>query len=75
MFIRMKEFDWEGERVLVVRQNGVFYAIGGKCTHYGGPLSKGIYSNGKIRCPWHGACFNVTTGELACALINCNGNF
>ncbi|CAG0885834.1 unnamed protein product [Darwinula stevensoni] len=60
----MKEFDWEGERVLVVQQNGVFYAIGGKCTHYGGPLGKGVYSNGKIRCPWHGACFNVTTGDI-----------
>ena len=27
-------------------------------------LLTGIYSKGKIRCPLHGACFNVKTGDI-----------
>lgn len=24
----------------------------------------GVLSKGHVRCPWHGACFNVTTGDI-----------
>ena len=24
----------------------------------------GAYCNGRVRCPWHGACFNVKTGDI-----------
>lgn len=80
---RMKEFTVEEAKVLLVKDQGRFHAIGGKCTHYGAGLSKGTdqydpcsrcvmrepflagaYSNGYVRCPWHGACFNVHTGDI-----------
>lgn len=32
----------------------------------GGPALSppGVLSRGRVRCPWHGACFNVSTGDL-----------
>lgn len=27
-------------------------------------ISSGVARNGKIRCPWHGACFNVANGDM-----------
>lgn len=60
----MKTFEMEGGKVLVVHHKGHLSAIGSKCSHYGAPLEKGALCNGRVRCPWHGACFNVTTGDI-----------
>ncbi len=38
-------------------------AVGGRCTHYGGPLGEGICDGEQLHCPWHHASFDVTTGE------------
>ncbi|XP_014251477.1 apoptosis-inducing factor 3 isoform X2 [Cimex lectularius] len=51
-------------KVLVVKKNGRFSALGTKCTHYGAPLVKGALGDNRIRCPWHGACFNIQTGDI-----------
>lgn len=24
----------------------------------------GVLCNGHVRCPWHGACFNIETGDI-----------
>uniref|UniRef100_A0A914VU33 Rieske domain-containing protein n=1 Tax=Plectus sambesii TaxID=2011161 RepID=A0A914VU33_9BILA len=61
---QMKDFTVEGKKVLLVKDEGQFHAIGAKCTHYGANLATGAYSNGRVRCPWHGACFSVTTGDI-----------
>ena len=61
---RMKEVDIGDSKALLVRQNGEFSAIGHKCTHYGAPLINGYLGNGRVRCPWHGACFNTRTGDI-----------
>lgn len=61
----MKQFELEEDsKVLLIKQNGVFSAIGTKCSHYGALLSTGALSEGRIRCPWHGACFNIHTGDI-----------
>ncbi|NXG38277.1 AIFM3 factor, partial [Dromaius novaehollandiae] len=50
--------------VLLVRNRTRFSALGSRCPHYGAPLSKGVFRGDRLRCPWHGACFNVKTGDI-----------
>lgn len=61
----MKQVDLEDVgKVLLVRQNGKLTALGAKCTHYGAPLVNGALGDGRVRCQWHGACFNLLTGDI-----------
>ncbi|KAJ6788134.1 hypothetical protein PWT90_06084 [Aphanocladium album] len=58
----------EDGKVLLVNAGGNIQALGSKCTHYGAPLVKGVLtSNGRLTCPWHGACFNARTGDIESA--------
>ncbi|KAI8584148.1 hypothetical protein K450DRAFT_218397 [Umbelopsis ramanniana AG] len=51
--------------VLLSKVKGSYYATSARCTHYGAPLVNGtLASDGRIMCPWHGACFNATTGDI-----------
>uniref|UniRef100_A0A673XFP2 Apoptosis inducing factor mitochondria associated 5 n=1 Tax=Salmo trutta TaxID=8032 RepID=A0A673XFP2_SALTR len=62
--VKMMEVEVGRHNVLLVRSEGIYSAIGNQCTHYGAPLSKGVLSGHRVRCPWHGACFNIQTGDL-----------
>jgi NADPH-dependent 2,4-dienoyl-CoA reductase/sulfur reductase-like enzyme/nitrite reductase/ring-hydroxylating ferredoxin subunit len=52
------------EAVLLARVRGRCYAVGAKCTHYGGPLAEGLLVGDTIRCPWHHTAFRLRTGEV-----------
>jgi apoptosis-inducing factor 3 len=60
----MKEIEVGGIKILLTRLNGEFFAIGGECAHYGGPLAEGVLCGEHVTCPWHQARFNVKTGDL-----------
>uniref|UniRef100_A0A3B4XQB5 Apoptosis inducing factor mitochondria associated 5 n=1 Tax=Seriola lalandi dorsalis TaxID=1841481 RepID=A0A3B4XQB5_SERLL len=53
----MMEVEVGHHSVLLTRTDGIYSALGNQCTHYGAPLNR-------VRCPWHGSCFNVLTGDL-----------
>uniref|UniRef100_G3QB16 Apoptosis inducing factor mitochondria associated 5 n=1 Tax=Gasterosteus aculeatus aculeatus TaxID=481459 RepID=G3QB16_GASAC len=61
---QMMEVEVGQHSVLLSRTEGEYSAIGNQCTHYGAPLSQGVISGNTVRCPWHGACFNIHTGDL-----------
>nr|XP_020450169.1 apoptosis-inducing factor 3 [Monopterus albus] len=61
---QMREVDLGSGRALLIKEHGEFSAMAHKCPHYGAPLVKGVLSKGHVRCPWHGACFNIATGDL-----------
>jgi Ferredoxin subunits of nitrite reductase and ring-hydroxylating dioxygenases len=54
----------EGRSIALFNLGGQFYAIDDTCTHEGGPLSEGLIHGAEVECPWHGAHFNITTGEV-----------
>lgn len=60
----MKEVEVDGLKILLTRLGKQYYAIGGECSHYGGPLAEGVRAGEHVTCPWHQARFNVKTGDL-----------
>ncbi|XP_047449899.1 apoptosis inducing factor mitochondria associated 4 [Mugil cephalus] len=61
---QMKEVTVEDQKVLLVRTQGQYSAVGSQCSHYNAPLVKGALVGDRVRCPFHGACFNVKTGDI-----------
>jgi uncharacterized membrane protein/nitrite reductase/ring-hydroxylating ferredoxin subunit len=48
----------------VARVDGEIYAFQEFCTHRFGPLSEGTFDGTRVRCPWHGSCFDMRTGKV-----------
>ena len=61
---QMKEVNIEGHDILLAKVKGQYHAMISKCSHVGGPLADGVLKDGRVRCPWHQACFDIFTGEL-----------
>lgn len=43
---------------------GSFYAIEDNCPHQHLPLADGLVENDTITCPYHGAKFDIITGDV-----------
>jgi nitrite reductase/ring-hydroxylating ferredoxin subunit len=55
--------DAEEADVFRVRVGDAEYEIEAHCPHLGGPLADGKLIGPFLRCPWHGATFDVRTGR------------
>ena len=53
-----------GKEIALFNVGGSFHAIDNTCTHVGGPLCEGELEGTEVTCPWHGAVFDVTTGQV-----------
>lgn len=49
--------------IVLIKQEGAFYALPDRCTHQRYPLNDGELLDGKIRCVHHGATFDLHTGR------------
>lgn len=58
----------EGRRVALARVDGEVYAFADNCSHRDFPLSVGEVDAASctVTCEWHGAAFNLRTGEPTC---------
>jgi 3-phenylpropionate/trans-cinnamate dioxygenase ferredoxin subunit len=56
----------DGQPIALFHVEGHVYAIDDVCTHDGGPLAEGELEGVEIRCPRHGARFDVRTGQALC---------
>ena len=54
----------KGKQLALFNVGGQFFALDNTCTHRSGPLVEGEVSGNEVTCPWHGAKFDVRTGEV-----------
>jgi 3-phenylpropionate/trans-cinnamate dioxygenase ferredoxin component len=62
----MRSVDIDGEMLILVRRGDAVYCLDDVCTHDGGSLSDGEYWDHQVKCPRHGARFDVRTGAALC---------
>jgi nitrite reductase/ring-hydroxylating ferredoxin subunit len=53
-----------GQRICLVNDGAAIHAVSGLCTHREFALADGtLLPNGLLECAWHGAQFDLRTGE------------
>jgi nitrite reductase/ring-hydroxylating ferredoxin subunit len=53
-----------GKQIALFNVDGQFFALDNTCAHRGGPLAEGAIVGHKVTCPWHGATYDIKTGEV-----------
>jgi 3-phenylpropionate/trans-cinnamate dioxygenase ferredoxin subunit len=56
-----------GKEIALFNIEGNFFALENACTHEEGPLAEGDIEGHEVTCPWHGARFDIRTGEVLSA--------
>lgn len=49
--------------LLLTRVDGRVYAVENKCAHLGWSMARGRMTGATLRCPWHGAKYDVCSGD------------
>jgi nitrite reductase/ring-hydroxylating ferredoxin subunit len=61
---KMSHVTAGGKEILVANVDGSYCAINNICNHAGAELHEGELVRKELTCPWHGAKWDVTTGNL-----------
>ncbi len=61
-----KQVTVNGRKIALFNLGGTFVAVDDTCPHRGGSLSDGPVSGTEVQCPWHGARFDLMTGNHLC---------
>ena len=61
-----KLIEVQGRQIALLREGDTYYALDNTCTHRGGPPAEGTIEQGEVVCPWHGAHFDLGTGQPTC---------
>jgi nitrite reductase/ring-hydroxylating ferredoxin subunit len=59
-----KFFKLGDVELVVINQGGKFYALQNWCTHEAGKLSEGELHGHTLKCPDHGAEFDIASGRV-----------
>ncbi len=62
---QLRRVEVDGTPICLANVDGAIYAVASSCSHDGGPLAEGALDRDIITCPWHGAMFDVASGEVA----------
>jgi 3-phenylpropionate/trans-cinnamate dioxygenase ferredoxin subunit len=60
---QMKDLRVRGKSILLVRKEGLVYALSNICPHMGCSMHRGILRDYLVMCPCHGWKFDIRTGE------------
>jgi len=60
----MKAVAQSGLSILVCNVDGEFFAVENECSHAAVPLDEGTLRGCELECDFHGAVFDVRTGEV-----------
>jgi len=58
-----KAFQVAGRQLLLMEEGGQRFLLENRCPHAGSPLHEATFQDGNLRCPLHGLCFNLTSGN------------
>jgi 3-phenylpropionate/trans-cinnamate dioxygenase ferredoxin component len=56
----------KGKEIALFNIAGAYFALANACSHEEGPLAEGAVEGHEVTCPWHGAKFDIRTGEVLC---------
>ena len=59
----MKGVKLSDKEILIANVDGAYYAMGSRCPHAKGDLSKGTLEGNILTCPRHGSRFDVKSGK------------